>query len=71
MRADLRHFEGMGDPGAIQVALVIHEHLGLVDQPPKRVRVDDAIAISLELGAETAAVARESDRPRLCSSIAA
>src|SRR6186997_1819737 len=50
---DLRDLERMRDPGAIQVALVVHEDLGLVDQPPKRIRVDDAIAIALELGAET------------------
>jgi hypothetical protein len=43
----------MRDTGSIQVAFVIHEYLCLVDEPPKRIRVDDAIAISLELGAET------------------
>ena len=29
---DLRHFERMREPGAEQVALVIDEHLGLVDR---------------------------------------
>ena len=29
---DLRHFERMRESGAIQVALVIDEHLGFVDQ---------------------------------------
>ena len=43
----------MGDPGAIQVAFVIHEHLGLVDQAAKRIRMDDAVAIALELGAKS------------------
>src|SRR6186997_1719815 len=50
---DLRDLERMRDPGAIQVAFVIHEYLGLVDESAKRIRVDDAIAVSLELGAET------------------
>ena len=43
----------MRDTGSIQVAFVIHEYLRLVDEPPKRIRMNDAIAISLELGAET------------------
>src|SRR6186713_3103891 len=43
----------MRDPGSVQVAFVIHEYLRLVDEPPKRIRVDDAITISLELCAET------------------
>ena len=43
----------MRDSGAVQIAFVIYEYLCLVDEPPKRVRMDDAIAISLEFGAET------------------
>src|SRR6187549_1958046 len=47
---DLGDFERMSDASAIQVAFVIHEYLGLVDQSTKRVRMDDAISIALELG---------------------
>ena len=34
---DLRDLERMRDSRAVQVALVIDEHLGLVDQPPERI----------------------------------
>ncbi len=33
------------------VALVMDEHLGLVGEPAKRGRMDDAIAVALEFGA--------------------
>ena len=46
---DLRHFQRMREPGAVQVALVIDEHLGLVDQPAERRGVDDAVAVALIL----------------------
>src|SRR5262245_21696986 len=46
--ANLRNLERMGDPGAIQIALVIHEHLGLVDEAAERIRMDDAVASALE-----------------------
>ena len=42
----LRHFERMGEPGAVMVALVEHEDLRLVLQSPERGRVDDAVAIA-------------------------
>src|SRR5580692_4924196 len=44
---DLRHLERMRQPGPIQVALVVDEHLGLVDQPAERGGMDDAIAVPL------------------------
>ena len=47
--AELGHFERMGQPGAKQVALVVQEDLGLVDQAPERRAVDDAVAVALEL----------------------
>ena len=52
---DLRHFHGVGEAGAVQVAFVIDEHLGLVDQAPEGVGMDDAIAVALEFAAELAA----------------
>ena len=45
----LRHLERMGQPGAEQVALVVQEDLGLVDQAPERARMDDAVAVALEI----------------------
>ena len=52
VRADLRHFERMREARAVQVALVVHEHLGLVDEAAERVGMDDAVAVALELAAE-------------------
>ena len=49
---NLRHFDRMGDPRAVQVALVIHENLRLVHQTPERIRMDDAVPVPLEFGAE-------------------
>ena len=45
---DLRHFEAVGQPGAVMVALVIDEDLGLVLQPAERGRMDDAVAVALK-----------------------
>ena len=45
---DLRHFEAVGQPGAVVVALVIDEDLGLVVQPAERGRMDDAVAVALK-----------------------
>src|SRR5688572_7421519 len=39
--ADLGNLERMGDPGAVQVAFVVHENLRLVDEPAKGIRVND------------------------------
>ena len=46
---ELRHLERMGQAGAEQVALVVQEDLGLVDQAPERARMDDAVAVALEV----------------------
>src|SRR5689334_12752120 len=45
---DLRDFEGMGQAGAVMVALVIDKNLGLVGQPAERRRMYDAVAIALK-----------------------
>src|SRR5665213_1446332 len=45
---DLRHFEAVRQPGAVVVALVIDEDLGLVLQTPEGRRMDDAVAVALE-----------------------
>ena len=45
---DLRDFERVGQPGAVMVALVEDENLGLVLEPAERGRVDDAVAIAAE-----------------------
>jgi hypothetical protein len=49
--ADLGHLDGVGQPGAVVVALVEHEHLGLVLQPAERGRMDDAVGIAPERAA--------------------
>ncbi len=43
---DLRHFEAVGQPRAVMVALVIDEHLGLVVQPAEGSRMQDAVAVA-------------------------
>src|SRR6478752_422210 len=45
---DLRHFKRVGEPGAVVVALVEYEHLGLVLEAAKGRRMDDAIAVAAE-----------------------
>ncbi len=70
--ADLRHLERMRQPGAEQVALVVQEHLGLVDQAPEGGAVDDAVPVALEgvarlaarLGDAPATARRRIARPR-------
>src|SRR6266849_1336297 len=44
---NLRHLERMRQPGPVQIAFVIDENLGLVDQPAESGRMHDAIAIPL------------------------
>ena len=48
---DLRHFQRMGQPGAVVIALVEHEHLGLVLQPAERGGMDHPVAIAPERAA--------------------
>ena len=49
---DLRDFHGVGQAGAIQITLVIDEHLGFVDQPAEGVGMNDAIPVALVFAAE-------------------
>ncbi len=44
----LRDLERMGEPGAVMIALVEHEDLGLVLEPAKGGRVNDAVAVAAE-----------------------
>ena len=45
---DLRHLDRMREPRAVMVALVRHEDLRLVLEPPERGRMDDPVAVALE-----------------------
>ena len=45
----LRHFQRMREPRAKQVALMVKEHLGLVNQSPECRRVDNTVAVALKL----------------------
>ncbi len=47
---DLRHLDRVGEAGAEMVALVIDEHLRLVGEPAEGGRMDDAVAVALEVG---------------------
>ena len=51
---DLGHLERVGQPGAVMVALVVDEHLGLVREPAERGRMDDPVAVALEIAARRA-----------------
>ena len=48
---DLGDFQRMGQACAVMVALVEHEDLGLVLQPPEGGRVDDAVGVAPERAA--------------------
>ena len=54
---NLRDLDRMRHARAVQIAFVIHEHLRLVDQAAKRIRMDDAVAVALEFAADTPAAA--------------
>ena len=45
---DLRHFERVGEPGAVMVALVEDEDLGLVLEAAEGGGMDDAVAVAAE-----------------------
>jgi hypothetical protein len=66
---ELRHFERVREAGAKQVALMVEEHLGLVDQPAEGGGVDDAVAVALEVGARGRGGSGWR-RPRDCAGIA-
>src|SRR3954463_165801 len=48
---DLRHFEAMSQPGAVMIALMEHEYLGLVLQAAERGGMDHPVAIAPERAA--------------------
>ena len=48
---DLCHLDGMGQAGAVIVALMFHKHLRLVLQAAKRFTMNNSISISLKSGA--------------------
>ena len=64
---DLRDFQRMGEPGAVVVAFVEDEHLGLVGKPAERGRMDDAVAVAAEIVARRATAAPACSRPRLAA----
>ena len=45
---DLGDFQGVGQPGAVMVALMEHENLGLVREPAEGGGMDDAVAVAAE-----------------------
>jgi hypothetical protein len=45
---ELGHLQGMGQAGPEQIAFVVEEDLGLVNQPAKRRAVDDPIPVALK-----------------------
>ena len=60
---DLRHFERVGEPGAVVVAFVEDEHLRLVLEPAKGGRMDDAVAVAAEGAAAFAGAAPDAEPP--------
>ena len=48
---DLRHLDRVGQAGAKMIAVVIDENLGLMREAPEGGRMDDAVAVPLELRA--------------------
>jgi hypothetical protein len=48
---DLGHFQGVGEASAVEVALVIDEHLSLVHEPPEGGGMDDAVPVPVVFGA--------------------
>ena len=56
---DRRGLERVGHARAVVVAVGVDEDLRLPLQPPERLRVDDAVAVALELGAHAARLFRQ------------
>ncbi len=54
----LRHFDRMGQAGAVIIALMFDKDLGFMLEPPKGRSVDDPVTIPLETGAEGAFLLR-------------
>ena len=64
---DLRDLERMRQAGAVQVALVVDEDLGLVHQPAERGGMHDAVAVALVFGPVGRRAAPAWRRPRDCA----
>ena len=56
--ADLGHFQGVGQAGAVVIAFVVDEDLGLVFQAAEGGGMQDAVAVALEAGAVVGLVFR-------------
>jgi hypothetical protein len=56
---DLGHLQAVGQPRAEVIALMVHEHLGLVFETPEGGGVDDAIAVPLKFIARLGRVLRD------------
>jgi hypothetical protein len=54
----LRHLDRVGQAGAVVVALVLDEDLGLVLEPPERRGMDDPVPVALEARPEGALLLR-------------
>ena len=63
--ANLGNFNGMGKPGAVVVALVIHENLGLMLQAPEGGGMNYTVPVTLERRARRALGFREQPSPAL------
>ena len=61
----LGNLDRMGKPGAVVVALVIHENLGLMLQSPEGGRVNYPVAVALKGGARRTLGFREQPSPAL------
>ncbi len=59
----LRHFQRMGQPGAVMVAFMLHENLGLVLEAAEGRGMDDAVAVAAVTGAGEAFGFREKATP--------
>ena len=68
---DLGHFQRVGQPGAVMVALVEHEDLRLVLEPAERGRMDDPVGIAPERVAAGAFGGSGWSRPRLWAKFSA
>ena len=58
-----RDLQGVGQAGAVMVALRLKEDLGLVLQAPEGFRVGDAVHVPLEAGADRAGLLRAQPPP--------
>ena len=59
----LRHFQRMGQPGAVIIALMLHKDLGLVLEAAEGDGMDDAVAVAAVAGAGGAFGFRDKSGP--------